>query len=281
MPDPLNSNTLVTLKKICKFLHIKNYSILRKNELISIINKYNAMLKIQKWIRKILSKEKMCPISLEPIKYPCFVFKSHSKVLFYYNLGALREFLIKIGDFRDPSTRTTYSDKQLLEMDTINNYCIERYPNRIKKFEQKQEFKQELKQELKQEQELKQKEFKSVYKASKNKKFYEKIKEKEQELLIFERLLDLVCNEIVVLIDENENINNTMFILNTLYLYDYRFQFRRLKNRSKSHAEYVINKNIGNLNHISKKEKSYNNNQCSICEFVVIFLYQLREEIYI
>jgi hypothetical protein len=277
MPDFLYLTNLVTLKRICKNLHIKNYSNLRKNEIISLIEKHHSLIKIQRWIRKIFSKEEPCPISCEPIKYPCFAYKTPSSVFIYYNLDALRSFLIKTGDFRDPSTRGEYSEKQLLEMDIIHKYyhtvlhieknenennsdCNE-YPN--KKLSNK----------------VKNENFKSVFRASKNKKFYEKIKEKEQEQLIFERILDSICDEMVKFIGDHKNDNQ--FTLDSVYLYDYRTQFRRLINRSKTHAEYVINKNIDSFNQVYTKEKDYNNNQCKSCEYVVINLYQMREELYI
>jgi hypothetical protein len=190
-------------------------------------------------------------------------------------LEALREFLIKTGDFRDPSTRSEYTDKQLLEIDNIHNYYDNLHPihktnNKIKKQkEQKEQINEKEKDNF----------FKSVFKASKNKKFYERIKEKEQEQLIYERLLDSICDDIVKFI--NENIKDCLFTLETVYLHDYRIHFRRLINRSTTHAEYVINRNIENLNQILRKEQTYNNNQCNICEYVIIFLEQLREEIYI
>jgi len=261
MTDILKSNTLVTLKKICKMLRLKNYSGLRKSDLISIINRYHNVIKLQRWIRKIFSKNELCPISYESIKYPCFAFKTQNNVLIYYNLEALRSYLIKIGDFRDPSTRGEYTDKQLLEMDNIHKYyTIDKY------------YKTDYKNNASQ-----QDYFKSVYKASKNKKFYEKIKEKEQEQLLFERLLDSICDEIIEFINNDEK--NNILILNTVFLYDYKIQFRRLLNRSKKHAEYIINKNIDNLYQISIKEKGYSNNQFKTCEYVIIFLYQLREEL--
>ncbi len=279
MIDVLNFNTLVTLKKICKFLHIKNYSSLRKSELVFVINKYHAVILIQRWIRKILSKEESCPISCEPIRYPCFAFKTPNNVLIYYNLDALRSFLIKTGDFRDPITREEYTDKQLLVMDNIYNYKhqkqTEQEQKKIKYMKENQCLNSTNNQLNGEDY------FKSVFKASKNKKFYERMKEKEQEQLIFERLLDLICDDIITLINDNLFNNFTINTLDSIYLYDYQIQFRRLLNRSKTHAEYVINKNIENLNQVNRKEKSYNNNQCKICEYVVIFLYQLREELYI
>lgn len=259
--DLLKSNTLISLKKICKFLHIKNYSGLNKDSLILTINKYHATLKIQKWARKILSKDEICPISFESIKYPCFAFKTENNVLIYYNIQALRNFLIKTGDFRDPSTRVKYTDKQLFEIDSIYRYNLNLHPFNINS-DNSSNF------------------FKSVFQASRNYRFYERIKEKEQELLIFERILDSISNEIIELISENLNNETNILTFNSMYLHDYQIQFRRLINRSNSHAKYMINKNIDNFNQILTKEKTFNKIQFRTCEYVIIYLYQLREELY-
>ena len=250
----LTAATLPNLKKICKFMRIKKYSGLKKNEIVCMITKHLAILKLQKWIRKILSKNEACPISMEPIRYPYFVYKPvGTQKLIYYNLDAIKESLIKSGDFRDPISRDTYSDKDLKIMDTTDKYyheCIRRKPGKIT----------------------------SVYKASKNTKFYTRMKEKECELLTLERIMDGICGDIKEIIDENAN--NNIFVLNTVYLRDYRIQLRRLLFRSSTHAEYVINKNIDNINAIRNKEFKKIKQQRT-CDYVTHFLYQLREEIYI
>ena len=257
MNDILNNNTVITLKKICRNLHIKNYSALRKTELVSSINKHHSILKIQRWVRKVLSKGEPCPISLEPIKYPCFAFKPRDNVLIYYNLHAFKDFLIKTGDFRDPISRTPISEEQLKSMDDIDNYS-----KTINKLETNSD-----------------KPAKSVYRASKNTKFYERMKEKEYELLFLERILDNICQEIKLLIDENNS--NCTIVLNTAFLYDYQTHFRRIITRSRDHAEYAIDKNIKYLYTSLQKERKYTQKQVKTCEHVITWMYQLREEAYV
>jgi len=254
----LDSDTLVTLNKMCKFLHIRNYSSLRKSALVSLITRHYATIRLQRWTRRVLSKGESCPISCESIKYPCFAFKTTNNVLIYYNLVELRNFLIKTGDFRDPSTRANYTDEQLLEMDSVYKYYYGLHPQTSKTEETG---------------------FKSVFKASKSTRFYEKIKEKEQEQLIFERLLDSICDDMIRFVNET-NCDNLM-MLETMYLYDYRIQFRRLVNRSKTHAEYVVNRNISNVNQVVAKETAFSKNQYNTCEYIVLCMYQLREEVYL
>jgi len=249
--DILQYNTTITLKNICKFLQITNYSGKRKNELIYEIDKRLKLIKLQRVIRKFLSRDELCPISCEPIKYPCFAFKSQTKLI-YYNLFTLRNFLIKTGDFRDPSTRVEYNDCQLHTIDSIYEN-LKYTPTDVPEY------------------------FSSVYKASKSPRFYERIREKEQELLIFERVLDTLCDEMLKYITENPR--NNQFILTTRYLYEYQVHFNRLMSRSRTHAEYVINKNIQNMIQIYNKETNYDYKQRKSCEYIITHLYQFREEL--
>lgn len=245
------TTTLPELKKICKFMHIKKYTGLKKINIILMINKHLSILKIQRWIRKKLSKNESCPISMDRINYPCFVYKPiGTQKLIYYNLSAIKNFLIKSGDFRDPISRDSYTEENLQTMDIIDKY-YHKYEKNYK--------------------------IVSVCKASKNTKFYLKMKEKECELLTFERILDAICQDIKELIAENPLDN---FMMNAVYLHDYRIQFRRLLLRSLSHAEYVINKNIDNINASRIKEFKMAK-QYETSDNVTHFLYQLREELYI
>jgi len=242
--------TITSLKKICKIHRIKKYSGLKKCDLLLLINKYLSTLKIQQWIRKILSGRELCSISGDVIRYPCFAFKTEAGVLIYYNLDPLKQYLIKIGDFRDPLSRNNYNEQHLLVMDNIDKYWrLTRStvgPSSGK--------------------------FVSVYKASLNKKFYDKMKEQDCEILTFERILDSICQDIKTLIDTRaHNISS--------FLIDYRIQFKRLIIRSKSHAEYVINKNIDHFGVILYKETQYNVNQLKLVEYVIHYLFQLREEL--
>jgi hypothetical protein len=94
----------------------------------------------------------------------------------------------------------------------------------------------------------------SVLKASKNKKFYTKKYELECEIITLERVLDLLCQDIIKYLTENdESINNILhtnnidYALNMIYLYNYRIHIERLYIRDTDHAIYSIDKNIGNF----------------------------------
>ena len=97
--NELSNYTLTILKGICKLMSIKKYTGLKKCDTMLLILKHQATIRIQKWIRKKLSKGEPCPISLEKIHYPCFAFKTTNNVLIYYNLYPLKHFLIRSGDF--------------------------------------------------------------------------------------------------------------------------------------------------------------------------------------
>ena len=59
----------------------------------------------------------LCPISLKSVNYPCWMFKTNTKCV-YYNLVDLVQYLTVSGNFRDPMTRVEYSINDLKSMDT-------------------------------------------------------------------------------------------------------------------------------------------------------------------
>lgn len=256
--DVLRSYTLPQLKKVCKFLHLRNYSSARKNEVITLIIKYLTALKIQKWTRRILSRGELCPISCEPIKYPCYPFKTGTNILIYYNLLDLRSFMIKTGDFRDPSTRKNYTQNDIIEIDRIYEYYTKIH--NVKK--NKKEY------------------FETVYKAwYSGYKFYKKLDENEYQEKILEVILDGLCDSIIKKIHENRSKEERLRVLNTFILPEYEYNFELLMNRSEEHSCYVINKHIGNVFHVYEKETGcIDKNERELYDHVFGFLY-LQEEI--
>ncbi len=110
--------------KICKFLRIKKYYSMNKDEIFLMIKKQCSILKIQRWMRNQIfsKKEDRCPISLEPIKYPCFGYKTENNLFIYYSLKSLRNYLITSENFEDPSTKGKYTLKQLTDIDNMYRY---------------------------------------------------------------------------------------------------------------------------------------------------------------
>jgi hypothetical protein len=109
----MESLNVKDLQNICKKRKIRNYSKLRKAELIDTINKFSAVLKIQRWYRNRLINGEECQITFDEVKYPCYGYNVLKGKFIYYNLEPLKQHLISSGDFRDPKTRNVFTDKQL------------------------------------------------------------------------------------------------------------------------------------------------------------------------
>lgn len=223
--DKLN---IPELKNVCKILHIKKISRNKKSDIIEIINRKLACLKIQRWYRKIKIGNERCSISLDIIQYPCFAFKPALGKLTYYNLGTLKKYIIESGNFTDPLSRIQYTEKHLKTMDDIDEY-YRSYSSSLEPYI-------------------------SVLKASKNKNFYIKKHELECEVITFERILDIISQDIIKYFINDYSEDNILFTtddisytLNIIYLYNYKINMERLYIRDVDHAIYSITKNIGNF----------------------------------
>lgn len=244
----MNTLTVIQLKKICRAKGIKNYSKLNKNNLINTIQTHTSVIRLQRWIRGILSKGDLCSISLEKIKYPCFAHVPKENVIIYYNLGALKDYLITTGNFRDPNTRDYYTETQLKTMDVIEEYTRK---NKKRKVD-------------------------SVYKASKNTKFYKKIKERENEIEILEREMDDAIEGALTEVIYDTTRNDRRFILGTVFFMKYQLNFRRLIHRDREHAEHAIKKNIDGLTHLYEKiQEQYDEQQREDHMYMINWIYQL------
>lgn len=234
---------------------LKRYSKLHKKDLLKKIQYYFNSIKIQRWIRKILSKGENCSISLEEIKYPCFAYVPKERVVIYYNLYALKEYLISTGDFRDPNTREAYTEEHLKTMDEIDEYYRKRTTLTTPT-----------------------EPFKSVYKASKNTKVYKNMKIRENEVQILERELDTVIETLITeLFEKDEDDDEGRKFTISLFLNtEYKSDLHHLKNRDYEHAKYTIQKNIDTLSHLySKVKKDCDKYKCDDYEFMISFLYQM------
>ena len=165
LKEDLKNISVNQLKKKCKIFKVSNYSKLRKYDLFIIINNHLAILKIQRFIRNKYVGKNICPISMDPVQYPCFAFKPKGSTNFiYYNLICLIDYLLLTGDFRDPKTRQPYNDNVLKSID--------KYKDRVG---------------------IK---CKSVYKASRNNRIYKKKREQEDDITVLERCIDEVVSTI-------------------------------------------------------------------------------------
>ena len=241
---------LIDLKKICKIYNIKKISNLNKNDIIIRICQHFAIVKIQNFIRKKHSSERICPISMEPVSFPLFAYKpDHSRNFIYYNLRSLCDYLITTGDFRDPKTRDPYSDETILKIDKL---AVE---NKITLLY----------------------DFKTLIYASKNRRFYRVRKEKEETLLVLERCLDDIIDSMRTLI-EKKNVRNAIYTLNSLFFLAFLTYFKRLAFLNKSFAEALMSRTIISVNR-SVKDPLKEPNSNIIRDNIIQFLYQTKFDI--
>ena len=110
------------LINVFKIYNIKNYSKLKKNELLKQLNEYKSISFIQKYIRTKFNDEYTCPLTLSELKYPFVSIKNYNKFR-YYSLLEFLEYLNKsTDDFRDPFTREPLSDNCLRQIEDLVSY---------------------------------------------------------------------------------------------------------------------------------------------------------------
>lgn len=236
----MNSIKVTELKKLCKLFRIHGYSKLSKHELVNQINIYHSTLKIQRWIRKILSNGECCPFSCEPIRYPCYFFKMGNKII-YYNLKILRDYLIEYGNFIDSVTMVPYSEHQIKQMDSIYKWYIK------KPLE------------------------KSVYDYYKNPEYYIQKKKLESDILNCERIIDSSYEEIINYIKMGAGIPTLdLFEMRIFNLFDYSIE----------HSIYIIDKCIQNLSFLLSKEMDeLTNHVINDYNYLLIILFQIKENL--
>ena len=113
--------TYKTALNIAKLYKIKYISKFKKQQLINLLNKFNAAKIIQRNFRKKLILNIECPICNEKLIYPFVSFKIRNK-FFYYDFNTIVIYFEKTGDFRDPCTRTQISEKKIHEINSLIFY---------------------------------------------------------------------------------------------------------------------------------------------------------------
>tara|TARA_Y100000996_G_scaffold415033_1_gene407882 strand:- start:863 stop:1627 length:765 start_codon:yes stop_codon:yes gene_type:complete len=199
----LDNYKLPDLKKKGKNLNINKWYKLRKATLLNTIKQELAAKKIQKNFRnKKGIHSDLCPISLKPVTYPCWMFKTNTKCV-YYNLIDLVQYLTVSGNFRDPMTRVNYSIKDLNSMDrTMINLKIKH---------------------------------KSLVSLKKNPDFYRRKKMREETI---NTISDQIREIISLMRDKIEDIPRTTQLdmelnLNCVFYPNLKTLFRNLSNRSR------------------------------------------------
>lgn len=250
----MNSNININdLKKICKINYVDNFTKINKNnknEYVQKLSKSINVIKIQRWFRKLYIGKNKCPISFDTIKYPCYAFKTKNGILTYYQLYTLKQYLIDTGNFSDPLTRINFEERQLNDIDIIDKYY--------------RTFKKNNTQYL------------SLLSYSKNSKHYEKKKKYQDEILLKERILDLLCQDIIRLLVNQTNVYNIYNSIETIYLNNYRKNIMSLNSKDKDHANYILNKNINNV--ICSIE-DIDDSKKTLYQYVLDFMSNIKYEI--
>jgi hypothetical protein len=108
---------LPEIRLFCKNAKIK----IGKSTKFELFTKYNQFLAtkiIQKEYRKHFYRDAECSITLEKVKYPCFVYRTKFGKLFFYEYSSIIKYIMKTGKVVDPNTRNIYTDAELTRLDT-------------------------------------------------------------------------------------------------------------------------------------------------------------------
>jgi hypothetical protein len=122
--------TIKKLRRLAKIYNIRYISKIKKSQLLNLLNNHNAIKIIQRKFRNKLILNTECPICNENLVYPFVSFKINN-AFFYYDFKTIVLYFEKTGDFRDPCTRQTISDKKIVEINSLINYYYGKYTNKI------------------------------------------------------------------------------------------------------------------------------------------------------
>jgi len=186
----LKKLTTAELKFFCKNAKIK-YSKLKKIQLFEEYSKYLACKLIQKKYREHFYRNTTDCITLEPVHYPCFIYRSKFGKHFCYNYESIIKYIMKTGDTRDPMTRENYTDDDLARLDLSVKY----YFKNIR--------------------------YSSTLKIKKNMNYARKIRNRENEILSFQTRMDELKSIVITFITEGIifwNLHEPMVIDNIEYI---------------------------------------------------------------
>lgn len=208
-----------TLKRLCKSRQLTGYSRMLKIELINFYNKFLAVRLIQRNFRKYFYKDAVDSITLEPVNYPCFIYRVKTGQLFFYDYNSIIKYIMKSGRVIDPNTRNEYTDFELIRLDAQAKL---HFPD---------------------------KNFKSTYKIKKNENYAKRIRNRENDILTFQLRLDEIQSCIILIITDEImtwNLNETLIIENIQYrnfneyvnsiIHELRILFLNLKTYSEFEA---------------------------------------------
>jgi len=183
--------TVCVLKQLCRRKKLTNCSKMKKQELIDAFNRVVAVESIQRKYRNHFYRNAVDSITLEDVKFPCFIYRVKTGQLFFYDYSSIIKYIMKSGKVIDPNTRNEYTDLELLRLDTEAKL---HFPD---------------------------KNFKSTYKIKRNENYAKRIRNRENEILTFQMRLDEIKEIILTIINDDIlswNLTGPLVIENVEYI---------------------------------------------------------------
>ena len=161
------------LKRLCRQKKVTNCSKMKKQQLIDAFNEVVAVESIQRTFRNYLYRNAVDNITLEDVKFPCFIYRVKTGQLFFYDYSSIIKYIMKSGKVIDPNTRNEYTDLELLRLDAEAKL---HFPD---------------------------KNFKSTYKIKKNENYAKRIRNRENDILTFQMRLEEIKAIVLTIINDN------------------------------------------------------------------------------
>lgn len=172
LPSDSKNMEINLLKRLCRNSGIKNYSRLKKLQLLLLLNQNLAAEMIQRSFRRYFYKSAVDHITLDPVGFPCFIYRTKSGRHYFYSHDSIIKYIMKTGNTHDPMTREQYRDEDLQRLDLE----AKRFYPGVK--------------------------YRSTYKIKKNLAYARRIKNLENEIMVYHMRLDEI-KEIILFIVES------------------------------------------------------------------------------
>jgi hypothetical protein len=146
---------------------------MKKQQLIDAFNRVVAVESIQRTFRNHFYRNAVDSITLEDVKFPCFIYRVKTGQLFFYDYSSIIKYIMKSGKVIDPNTRNEYTDLELLRLDAEAKL---HFPD---------------------------KNFKSTYKIKRNENYAKRIRNRENDILSFQMRLDEIKSIVLTIINDD------------------------------------------------------------------------------
>jgi len=217
------------LKRICKSRKITNYSKLKKKDLLDAIVRDKSVKFLQRFWRKTLMGNAICPITLEKLNWtdPCFGFKTNAGIWIYYDLHSIMQ-SVHHGIFSCPYTREPFTRKHMHAMDQLAKMHKIKYRSVVKQFESPRAAERRRRTEAHQE-----------------------------DILILQRCLDDIHTQVRSYVEDIEapttHIGTHSFVLNAILFPQFSQLFRQLIRNDRNIARQTLDNCISTIRGSSRQ----------------------------